>query len=148
MKAVIIKELRENAKWALLLCLAVAGALAWGLNTNDAETSSLVGSTMSMITAIAFPVVGLTLGLLQVLQDSSPGRWGFLTHRPISRSRIVIAKCLAGAGFYLLATGIPLTAAVYWAATPGRLAVPFDWHMILPRLADLLGGSMLYAAAL
>lgn len=148
MKSIFFKELRENAKWAFLLFLALAGATACALNSAGTQTYSLVSEQMFTLTTVAFPVVGLALGLLQVLQDSSAGRWGFVTHRPISLTRIFFAKLLAGLCLYVLITGVPLEAAAYWVCTPGNIAAPFDWHMVLPRLADLIGGSMWYAAGL
>jgi hypothetical protein len=59
-----------------------------------------------------------------------------------------IFRKVAGVCLYLPTTAIPLAGAVYWVATPGHVAAPFEWHMILPRIADLFGGLMWYAAGL
>jgi len=145
MKAIFIKELRENGKWAALMLVAMSAVLAWGLSTRP----SLVGDfVMPLITGCGFPVIGFALGLLQTLQDSSPGRWGFLTHRPITRAQILSAKLLAGICLYFLVALIPLGVAIYWVATPGHVAAPFAWQMTLPRLADAIGGLMWYAAGI
>jgi len=147
MRAIIFKELRENAKWALLMLLGLAAAMAYAIYT-DHSGFSLVSSAMEMVTGLGFPVVGFALGLLQILQDQRRGRWEFLTHRPISRTEIFFAKVLAGAALYLLAATVPLAAVTGWVATPGHLAAPFDWHMVLPRLGDLFEGLMWYATGL
>jgi hypothetical protein len=123
-------------------------ALAFAIHADAASGLSLVGTFMMIASALGFPIVGWVLGLLQVLQDNRIGRWGFLTHRPISRTRIFFAKVLAGVVLYLAATMVPLAAAIGWVARPGHLAAPFDWHMVLPRSADLFGGLMWYAVGL
>jgi hypothetical protein len=148
MRAILIKELRENLKWAMLMLLALAAALAYAVHADAPRGLSLVGSTMVMVSAIAFPVIGFALGLLQILQDRGVGRWGFLTHRPLSRTRIFVAKVVAGLLLYGLASAIPLAAAIFWVATPGHLAAPFDWYMALPRFSDLLGGIVWYSTGL
>jgi len=147
MKAIIWKELRENAKWAVLMMLGLAaGFWACQANPDHVDRQLLVGTTMMMLTTLGFSAVGFALGLLQGLQDSGTGRWGFLTHRPISRSRVFFAKALAGVLLYLPATALPLAVTACWVAAPGHVAAPFEWHMVLPRLADLLGGLMWYFA--
>jgi hypothetical protein len=149
MRAIFLKELRENGKWAALMLVAMAAALAWGLSTDDVQSYSLVGRyVIPLITGFGFPAIAFALGLLQTLQDSSVGRWGFLTHRPITRTQILAAKLLAGVCLYFPTALIPLGVAIYWVAIPGHVAVPFAWQMTLPRLADAIGGLMWYAAGI
>lgn len=148
MRAILIKELRENLKWALLMLIALAAALAYAVHSDAPRGLSLVGEIMVMVSAIAFPVIGFTLGLLQILQDRGVGRWGFLTHRPLSRTRIFMAKVVAGLLLYGIASAIPLAGVILWIATPGHLAAPFDGHMILPRLSDLVCGIVWYSTGL
>lgn len=148
MRAIIIKELRENLLWAVLLLLAVSAAMAFAVHAGARRRPVLVSETMEMISAVAFPVAGLAIGLLQILQEHRGGRWAFLVHRPFSRRRIFMAKVIAGLALYGLATMPPLLAVIGWVATPGHVAAPFDIHMVLPRLADLLGGLLWYATGL
>lgn len=148
MRAIIGKEIRENLIWALLMLLALSAALAYAVHADAPSGLSLVGNVMVMVSAVGFPIIGFAMGLLQVLQDRRMGRWGFLTHRPISRTRIFFAKVIAGLLLYTLASALPLAVIVGWVATPGHLSAPFDWHMILPRLADLLDGVVWYSTAL
>jgi hypothetical protein len=145
MRAIIIKELRENLLWAVLLLIAVSAAMAFAVQW---WAPVLVGAIMEMISAVAFPVAGLAIGLLQILQEHRGGRWAFLVHRPLSRRRIFMAKVIAGLALYGLATVPPLLAAIGWVATPGHVAGPFDIHMVLPRLADLLSGLVWYATGM
>jgi len=148
MKAILLKEIRENTKWALLILIILGLLMAYGFGSAYAINFGLVADRMQMITLFGFSGAGLALGLLQILQDSRRGRWSFLIHRPIPRARIFLAKIIVGLSLYLISTGVPLALAAAWAAAPGRVVAPFEWHMILPRLADLVGGLMWYFAAL
>jgi hypothetical protein len=49
---------------------------------------------------------------------------------------------------YLLALIIPTAVTVSLAATPGHVAAPFDWLMVLPWLADILTGLVYYFAGM
>jgi hypothetical protein len=117
MRSIFIKELRENALWATLLALALGVALNLALTAN---IESFAGITVTSTTMFGFSATGLGFGLLIIFQDQRRGRWAFLTHRPISRSRVFWAKVLAGITLHLLATGIPFLIAIWWVATPGH----------------------------
>jgi hypothetical protein len=71
-----------------------------------------------------------------------------LLHRPLSPSRIFLAKTLAGVGLYLLALGIPFVCLESWLATPGNIPAPFHWRTSLPWLADILSGLVYYFAGM
>jgi hypothetical protein len=147
MLTIMFKEIRENIVWALLILLALGASMAYVIHRSPDETL-LIGDGFHLVTAMGFSAAGFVLGLIQVLVDRRPGRWDFVSHRPISRTRIFFAKVVAGAALYLLACVIPLAAAIGWIAIPGNVAAPFDWHMTLPRLADLFSGLVWYAAGL
>ena len=146
MKAIFLKELRENARWALLMMLGLGALMLYAISHNS--NPPLVSLEMHSVTAFGFAAAGFILGILQILQDHWRGRWAFVSHRPISRSRIFLGKLFAGVALYLPIAGIPLAFATIWAATPGHVAAPFDWRMILPRLADLFGGLVWHQAGL
>ena len=93
-------------------------------------------------------LAGFALGFIQILQDRRRGRWAFLVNRPISLNRIFWGKVISGVLLYLPAVGLPLAGAVVWMAKPGHVTGPFDWQMMLPRLADVAGGLVCYLAAL
>jgi hypothetical protein len=71
-----------------------------------------------------------------------------LLHRPLSPSRIFPGEVIAGVSLYLAALLVPTAAAVTLAATPGHVAAPFVWPMVLPWLADVLTGLVYYFAGL
>ncbi len=147
MCAFIFKEIRESIVWALLILLALGASMAFAIFKTPYDTP-LVGDAFHLVTAMGFPAAGSALGLIQGLIDRRRGRWDFVTHRPISRTRIFFAKTIAGAGLYVLISAIPLAAAAKWIEIPGNVAAPFDWHMILPRIADLFSGLVWYVAGL
>jgi hypothetical protein len=146
MKAIYVKELRENAKWAILLAAGVALLLGWAIQIS--LLASFASSAMLGSTVVGLPAVGLILGLLQTLQDQWRGRYAFVMHRPTTASSIFWGKVLAGLTLYVPITGIPFLAVAVWAAAPGNLAAPFDWHMTLPGIWDLINGSTWYFAGL
>jgi hypothetical protein len=145
---IFFKEIRENARWAALMALLLAVLMANSLNAMASDGESIVGIGFLSVTSTGFAACGLALGLLQALQDRRRGRWDVVIHRPVSRTNIFLGKVVAGMLLYTVASGVAFGAAIVWSATPGHVAGPFEWHMVLPGLADLLGGWVWYAAGL
>jgi hypothetical protein len=143
MKALLWKECHANLKWAVVpwLLIFVPVLLLGGPRTPPNGTD-LAGSH---IVAVVF---GAVLGFLQVFFESRGDQRALLLHRPISRSRIFLAKAVAGVGVYLLGMGLPLAVLALWCATPGHLTAPFSWRAVLPWLADLLTGVVYYFAGM
>ena len=98
--------------------------------------------------AFAGALVAMLIGFAQMIRERRGDRWGFLTHRPVSRTTLFLAKASAGILLYAAAYAIPVAVGIVWAATPGHLAVPFDARMALPAAADLACGVVFYLAAL
>jgi hypothetical protein len=99
---------------------------------------------VSLVAALS----GAVLGFLQVFAEARGDKRSLLLHRPLSPSRIFLAKVLAGVSLYLVALLAPFLCAVGLAATPGHVAAPFEWRMALPWLADLLTGLVYYFAGM
>jgi hypothetical protein len=149
MKSILLKEFRENTKWALLIFVVLGLLMCWSVDTRSMQADvGLLSGDMRYTTVIGFAAAALALGFAQVFQDQIRGRWSFLVHRPISRGQIFAAKVIVGLSLYFLATLLPLAAVAWWVATPGIVTAPFDWHMILPRLADLMQGVDWYFAGM
>src|SRR5262245_52258126 len=100
------KELRQNAGWAVLGMLITAAALYYSLQSASDDPRNIVDA-MFMSTVIIMPLVGLMIGLVQVIPESRGDAWAFLTHRPVHRSTLFSAKAVAGLILYIAATGIP-----------------------------------------
>ena len=155
--ALVWKELREGAKWAALGAAGLGAALTYALH-NLGESNpiqmlaysgaSILSSSFLTMTTFGGPIVALLIALAQTIPESRGDKWGFLVHRPVTKSTLFFAKVLAGLILYSLASGIPFACSVAWVATPGHLAVPFDPRMSLAGIADLSCGMVYYFAGL
>jgi hypothetical protein len=93
-------------------------------------------------------VSGAALGFAQVFFEAHGDKRYLLMHRPLSPSRIFLAKVSAGFVLYVVALGIPFLCLESWLATPGRMPAPYHWRMSLPWLADILSGLVYYFAGM
>lgn len=153
-KAIVWKELRENLKWAVLILLAMATILAIAMHSlaelvgSGGSVHSTAMNGLEATTAIGGILAGLLLGVAQTITENRRDNWGFLIHRPVSRSTLFRGKIAAGVLLYAAATLTPVIGALIWMATPGHLSMPFDWRIALPGIANLLGGLAFYFAGL
>jgi len=143
MKALIWKEWRENLKWVPVPGLVIL--LVFFIDKPDEPMHYVTDAYYFCLTAVVF---GAALGFLQVFFESHGDKRSLLLHRPISRSRIFLAKALAGVGLYVLALGIPFAWLESWLATPGHIPAPYHWRTSLPWLADILSGLVFYFAGM
>ncbi|MEM9657152.1 MAG: hypothetical protein AAF961_02215, partial [Planctomycetota bacterium] len=162
MKALIWKELHENLRWAVVIFIVAAAAMAliispyskspnWGGIPMLTQTISLNYRGLSsflLLTTLGGAVSGLALGLLQTLPERGRDQWALLVHRPVTPETILLAKLLVGAGLYLAAWMLPLAGAIAWQLTPGHLAGPFYLPMAYPAIADVTCGLVYYLAGL
>ncbi|MBS0205418.1 MAG: hypothetical protein JSS49_21145 [Planctomycetes bacterium] len=140
MKPLIWKELQENARWAAMIVLLFGGyAVSYG-------RFCMCDSFFAFVSFVG-ALFGGGLGILQIMYESRGDRLAHLLHRPLSRSRIFLAKAFAGTGLYLTAMGIPFVLFVIRVSTT-HLALPFRWETLLPWLADILTGLVYYFAGI
>lgn len=148
MKALILKEIRECGLVLVVGIIALGAAMAGVIDGNVSNRLPMVSDLFHAATAIGYPALGVWLGMTQIMVDRRRGRWDFVIHRPVSGTRIFLAKAIVGSVMYLLAGIIPLLGAAAWLSAPGHFAAPFDWHMLLPRAADLFSGLVWYPAGM
>jgi hypothetical protein len=152
MKTMIWKELRENARWALLACLGLLIAEIYALSvekeTIDYYSISLCGDTFLLVSAFGCCAVGAVLGALQILPELRRDQWASLLHRPIPREEILAGKMVAGLLLYAAAVGVPLLASVVYVIWPANYPAPFVPGLVLPAVSDLFLGLVFYAGAL
>jgi hypothetical protein len=148
---IVRKELRENFKWAILLMLILSSLLILDLKqmaSTDLRFYEInlpaMFNTMSIMTAL----IGLMIGLAQVVRENRGDKWGFLTHRPVNRSTLFWGKAAAGILLYTAAITLPWISSMVWLSIPGHLPLPFDARMALPGASDLLCGVVYYFAGL
>ena len=160
LKAMFWKECRENARWAVLALLALSFSLAYvvydevvakataSLDPDNGLRLGYVWVIATLVFTLGTPLVGLLLGLLQILPELRRDQWAFLVHRPASRTTLFWGKALPSVSLYLLATTLPLLALAAWDSLPGHQAAPFDWRFTLGGWAAVLAGLPLYFAGL
>src|SRR5947209_6526045 len=112
MRVLIWKELRENLKWVPLPGLLIL--LLFLVDRPEEPMPDFSGALLFCLAAAGFAA---GLGFVQVFFEGHADKRSLLLHRPLSRSRIFLAKALAGVGLYLLALGIPLACLQIWMAT-------------------------------
>ena len=142
MKAMFLKELRENLKWGLLIlgffCLSVAGWI------HEAGPNLLFDMVRPETTGVPLAVVGLALGLLQTWFETRPDNFAFVVHRPATRWEIFVSKSAAGLLLMYVGLAIPAAFVVWWASVPGHLATPFQWRSALPLVVDIVNAGSFY----
>ena len=89
--------------------------------------------------------------------SSSARRWGFfkcslrdtatrdrcLFHRPLSPSRVFLAKAIAGMSLYVVALGIPFVCLEIWKARPGNLLAAIIGGRAFPGWRTFSGPGLL-----
>ncbi|MGI4789942.1 MAG: hypothetical protein ACRYFS_13960 [Janthinobacterium lividum] len=152
MKAMFWKECHETARWAILAGLALTLGLtyAWYHQFGQSEFLNLgqFWSGENLVLTITMPLIGLALGLMQILPELRRDQWAFLVHRPASRTTLFWGKVLPGVCLYLLATVLPLLGLAAWAAQPSHIPAPFDFRFTLAGWASILSGLPFYFAGL
>lgn len=163
MKQLVLKELREQSRVALLglavfsvmLLLAFSASMGWldrlaySNGYSDAEGYQPLLS-QSILTQAAFfcGIFGALLGWLQIRAEKHPDLWAFLLHRPISRTTILRSKVMSGLLLYAVAAGLPVFGFILVCSMPGKVPAPFEWRMALPLTAIFLVGVVHYFAGL
>jgi hypothetical protein len=143
MRALIWKELRENIKWVPLPGLVIL--LLFLIDQPDEPMFDLTDSYFFCLIAVIF---GAALGFVQIFFEAQGDKRSLLLHRPLSPSRIFLAKAIAGVSLYVLALGIPFACLESWLAAPGSMPAPYHWRTSLPWLADIVSGLVYYFAGM
>jgi hypothetical protein len=143
MKALILKEWREHLKWVPLPGLVIF--LVFSIEKPEVP---MPGETVAYYFCLTAVVFAAALGFLQFVFEAHGDKRSLLLHRPLSSSRIFLAKALAGVSLYLLALGIPFVCLETWMARPGNMPAPYHWRTSLPWLADILSGLVYYFAGM
>jgi hypothetical protein len=139
MKALIWKEWLENLKW-----VPVPGLVILVVFLIDRPLTPMPDVTLAFFYALTAVAFGAALGFVQIYFDGHGDMRSLLLHRPLSRSRIFLAKALAGVALYAVALGVPFVCLELWLATPDKISAPYHWRTSLPWLADILSGLVYY----
>jgi ABC-type transport system involved in multi-copper enzyme maturation permease subunit len=164
MKTLIRKELRENFILAVIgfgifmfllvqsyrSCTAFYANLASGQTGwyGDANIAQPLLGSFPKLAMVFCAIFGAILGWFQIHNERHRDLWAFLIHRPLSRTRIFLAKVIAGLCLYVAGAGLPLLGMILMIRIPGHIAAPFEWAMVLPVTACFLSGIVYYFAGL
>lgn len=163
MKAMIQKDLRENLKLALigllifslLLLQAYQTCISTLTNMLTGNSSGQIGALQPLLatglltgTAFFCAIFGTALGWLQTRNEAHRDLWAFLIHRPVTRTEIFWGKTIAGLCLYAFGAGLPLAVLVAVVRTPGYVAAPFEWAMVVPPALIFFTGIAYYFAGL
>lgn len=148
MRAVIWKEWRQGIGPAALYLICISFLSVAAITARGADHTALLDNLFTE-GGVVFPIVALIFGVAKFTLDSWGDWWALLTHRPVQRSTLFFGKAFAGLSLYLLATAIPLAAALAWISVPSHFQAPFDLRMALPGIVDLFcGAAFFFAGAL
>ena len=145
MIGVFLRELRENLKWAVVICGVMLVMVCHDIRNAGPMFLFVFPQPHTILGA---PLAGLLMGIVQALFETKPDNWGFVVHRPVRRAGIFAAKCAAGLLLLYVALALPCLIAAAWAARPGNLAIPFQGRMVLPMMADVLNAGCYYFAGM
>jgi ABC-type transport system involved in multi-copper enzyme maturation permease subunit len=111
------------------------------------QTFSLCGESPPGLGTLAIALVGAGLGLWQTISESSRQTWLFLLHRPVERSRLIIAKWAYGFTCVSLLGGLALGLGLWLSARPGSRPAAFDWISVIPWWQGLATLTLVYSGA-
>jgi hypothetical protein len=162
MKKLFMKELREEMKaalpgMALFIFILTMNYKSYAnqLNRMSLDQDLRFGSEMQPLLGPVLPlavffcaIFGIVLGWLQIRAEKHPDLRGFLIHRPMTRTTILLGKIAAGLCLYALGAGLPLLGFIAFVRAPGHVPAPFEWAMTLPVAAIFLLGIVFYFAGM
>ncbi len=108
---------------------------------------SLTGEAPPTLGVASIALVGAGLGLWQTISESSRQTWLFLLHRPVERSRLIVAKWAYGFTCVSLLVGLALGLGLWLSARPGSRPAPFDWISVIPWWLGLATLTLVYSGA-
>ena len=150
MKAIIFKELQENAKWAALMLVGMLIAMTVALYEGFVWSFRPQVFHDEILAVMIFGpcAAALVLGLLQTALETRRDQWAFLMHRGVSASHIYLGKVVAGTIMYLAIVLPPLLTAVVCCTWGGIERFPFEWQMVAPSALGVVAAFGLYFAAM
>ncbi|MCA9230665.1 MAG: hypothetical protein KDA57_08435 [Planctomycetales bacterium] len=157
-RALAIKELRESAGLLALAALGMAWTIArlvgysflgsWtGYYGYGEDFFAFLNDDFTTKASIFVGGLAIGLGLKQTAWEHGRCTFYFLLHRPIERWQVVATKLAVGLTLML---GILVVAIVWygwWAATPGKRSVPFEWTMASSAWMLMLTMPLVYFGA-
>lgn len=152
--ALLSKEFRECGLYAAIALLMqivyligpTNGSLIPIFNNGRSSAIPFLTDEQGMFTQVAV-LAAIVVGLQQTVMESWRQTTLLLLHRPIPRTRIFVAKLVAGVSLVLAITVPPLLGYAAWAAIPGTHASPFYWSFTEPYWRGIAAALVCYLGA-
>jgi hypothetical protein len=148
MRKIIKKEFQENVAGAVMGVLIYSVMLVIvhrGLQQTLSGEPIFNLEYLQSVSVFVCVLLGLSLGGKQTHADLQRDLMAFLVHRPLSQSRIFVARTIAGLSMYTAVTVAPLL--VYSVFESNKHPEEFRWSMLLTLTTAWLCGVMCYFVA-
>ncbi len=152
MKALLIKEFRENLKWlAVGLVVFSFVAYSWlpAVRFSSPYTfRSQIDNGLSAVVGLLGGLFAFAIGVLQSAFDLRPGPRAYLEHRGVKSSQIVIAKLITGFTVYSASIVIPLSFLAVYLARVGIQSIPVRPAQVFPSIVAAFFAFILHPIAI
>lgn len=152
MKALLIKEFRENSKWLVVgLIVFSFVAYCWLPETRFSEPNSfgsVIDNGLSGFVGFLGGIYAFSLGLLQSAFDLRSGTRAYLQHRGVKSSQIVIAKLITGFTIYATAILIPMSLLAMYLGWFGIQTIPVRPFQVVPVIVAAFFAFILHPTAI
>ena len=150
MQAIIYKELRELAVWALLCLVGIIISTFAVLQESFylRPVGNIFTQELFLQMVVAPSIAALILAFRQTLPELWRDQWAFLVQRGVSMTQIFIAKVIAAAIVYGLVVLTALLIAIMCCCWNGIDRFPFEWQMLLAPIAASVGAFGFYFVAM
>lgn len=100
MRAIVVKELREDLRW-LPIGILLVGVFVWLVTPTELGdlrgTNKDVSQSLMLTVGVAAALLAMALAALQSVFDFSDQQRGYLFHRSVSANAVLYGKVVAGA---------------------------------------------------
>ena len=150
MNAIIYKELRELAPWALLSLIGIVISTTAVLQESFylRRVNNVFTEEFFLQMVVAPSIVALILGFAQTIPELWRDHWAFLVQRGVSMKQIFFSKVIAAAIVYGLVVSTAVLIVVICCRWNGIDRYPFEWQMLLAPIAASIGAFGFYFVAM
>ena len=147
MKALLIKEFRENLRW-LPVGLLLFGFVAWQVTPSQQNPFNPVDSVVTELVALLGPFFPAALGFLQSAFDLRNGPRAYLQCRGVHPKDIVLAKIISGFTIYATSLIVPVAILALYLNAVGLTYYPVRPLQVLPGLLVGLAAFSFFPSAI
>ena len=124
MRAIFVKELRENIKWLPVGVLLVGIFACLSTPTELRGCYGNIAMSLASTIGLGASLCAVALGAAQSVLDFGQTQRGYLFHRAVARDQVLYGKVAAGAVLYAIACGVPLLLVALWFQLRGLEYLP------------------------